>query len=253
MNRRRKRIVSFSGGKDSTAMLLLMAEREIPFDEVIFFDTGWEFPAMYDHISQVEQYIGRPITIRKPAKPFTYWLFEHPVTLTKTKERYGKYKGMTVHGWGWPNWQRRWCTGLKIDILSQGRSKDFSYIGIAADESDREKPHFLRRYPLRVWGITEKQALELCYKRGFYWGGLYEHFARVSCFCCPLQRTSELETLYRHYPDLWQLMLQWDQRVFDGFGQFKNGKNLTQWTERFCQEKGEHHDRNREKVPIFIV
>lgn len=32
-------IVSFSGGKDSTAMLLLMFERGIPVDRIIFADT----------------------------------------------------------------------------------------------------------------------------------------------------------------------------------------------------------------------
>lgn len=230
---KRKSIVNFSGGKDSTAMLLLLLERDIHVDEILFFDTGWEFPAMYDHIRRVEKYIGRTITVIKPEKPFTYWLYEHEVVLKKTNKRYGKYQGQTVHGWGWPNWKRRWCTGFKIDGLNRGHLRDFHYIGIAADESERIKSHPLRRYPLSVWGITGKQALELCYKRGFDWGGLYNHFNRVSCFCCPLQKVSELHTLYRYYPTLWGKMLLWDQRVFQGFGMFKDDKTLTQWAERF--------------------
>ena len=35
-----KHIVSFSGGKDSTAMLLMMLEKNMPIDEIIFCDTG---------------------------------------------------------------------------------------------------------------------------------------------------------------------------------------------------------------------
>lgn len=35
-----KHIVKFSGGKDSTAMLLMMLERGLPVDEIIFCDTG---------------------------------------------------------------------------------------------------------------------------------------------------------------------------------------------------------------------
>ena len=45
-----KYILSFSGGKDSTYLLLELIRRDYPLDEVRFFDTGWEYPAMYDHI-----------------------------------------------------------------------------------------------------------------------------------------------------------------------------------------------------------
>lgn len=45
--------VSLSGGKDSTAMLLLMIERGMPIDTVISADTGTEFPEMYEHRSAI--------------------------------------------------------------------------------------------------------------------------------------------------------------------------------------------------------
>ena len=50
-----KNIVSFSGGKDSTAMLLIMVEQGIPIDEIVFCDTEKEFPQMYDHIQKVQE------------------------------------------------------------------------------------------------------------------------------------------------------------------------------------------------------
>lgn len=43
-------ILSISGGKDSTAMMIEMLERNEPIHSAVFFDTGWEFPAMYPHI-----------------------------------------------------------------------------------------------------------------------------------------------------------------------------------------------------------
>ena len=42
--------VSLSGGKDSSAMLLLMIERGMPIDLVLHADTGMEFPEMYEHL-----------------------------------------------------------------------------------------------------------------------------------------------------------------------------------------------------------
>ena len=37
-------------------------------------------------------------------------------------------------------------------------------MGIAADEPKRIKSE---RYPLVDWGITEKEALQICYDRGY--------------------------------------------------------------------------------------
>ncbi len=39
MNKMGKQIISFSGGKDSSAMLLRMIELKYPIDEIIFCDT----------------------------------------------------------------------------------------------------------------------------------------------------------------------------------------------------------------------
>lgn len=40
-------IANCSFGKDSLAMVLLLLEKELPLTEVIFFDTGMEFQAIY--------------------------------------------------------------------------------------------------------------------------------------------------------------------------------------------------------------
>jgi len=40
--------LNFSGGKDSTAMLLRMIDKGRRPDKIVFADTGMEFPEMYD-------------------------------------------------------------------------------------------------------------------------------------------------------------------------------------------------------------
>lgn len=42
-----KYIASVSFGKDSLAMLLRLLEENEPLDEVVFYDTGMEFKAIY--------------------------------------------------------------------------------------------------------------------------------------------------------------------------------------------------------------
>ena len=57
IKRKVNNIVSLSGGKDSTAMLLMMIEKKEPIHHIVFFDTGWEFPEMISHIDKLEKYI----------------------------------------------------------------------------------------------------------------------------------------------------------------------------------------------------
>lgn len=52
-------VVNLSGGKDSTAALILMVERELPIDVVFMADTGKEFPEIYEHLEKVDEYLYR--------------------------------------------------------------------------------------------------------------------------------------------------------------------------------------------------
>lgn len=204
-----KHIVSFSGGKDSTAMLLMMLEKKMQIDDIIFCDTGMEFPELYKHIDLVENYIGRDITTIKADKSFKYYLLEH-------KKSRGKFKD--IPGYGWPHTVGfRWCTDrLKIQVFNKYFDKVYPneeikrYIGIAYDEEKRIKSY---DYPLVDWKITGKAALEYCYSKGFFWDGLYKDLKRVSCYCCPLANKKNFEVLYHRHPKLWNELKEWDDQT----------------------------------------
>lgn len=207
-------VVSLSGGKDSTAMLLRMIEEGWPIDHIIFCDTGLEFPEMYAHIDKLEAYIGIPITRLNPEKTFEYYMLEY-TPKRKNPELVGKI------GLSWPGPRKRWCNSwLKTRIIESyvaELAKDYElvrYIGIAADEPGRVRG---KRYPLVEWGMTEADCLAYCRERGFDWGGLYDIFTRVSCWCCPLQSFDELRRLRTHFPELWKQLIDWDQKTWRTF------------------------------------
>lgn len=240
--------VSLSGGKDSTAMLLLMIEREMPIDIVLTADTGMEFPEMYQHLDRLDEFLfherGIHLTTLRHPQGFEWLMFYEPKQKQTSIEQRQKL-GISLQGNGWPGARVRWCTGqLKTHLMSKevnrlkGEFHAIHYIGIAADEPKRIREE---HYPLVDWGITEKDALQICYDRGYDWGGLYEIYHRCSCWCCPLQKIGELRKLRHHHPELWMRLRELDKRALEQFGnsalgQFKKGWTIEQLEQRFAAE-----------------
>lgn len=81
------------------------------------------------------------------------------------------------------------------------------YVGIAVDETTRiEKERSKHKIMSLVdWQMTEKQCLEYCYNRGFYWEEngirLYDILDRVSCWCCANKNKKELENMRIYLPE----------------------------------------------------
>lgn len=223
-------VLSFSGGKDSTALGLEWLTRHkadpvtYPLQEVVYCDTGMEFPAMMEHINQLEKIFtdeGIKFTRVKSSKSFEWFMFEHQPE-RNNPELQGK------KGYSWPDPRFRWCTAkLKTIIINRylahlrAEYTVIQLIGLAADEKSRLKreynQHPEHRHPLAEWGWTEADCLRYCYSYGFDWDGLYEIFHRVSCWCCPLQSLEELRNLRKHFPDLWGKLLEMERRTWRTF------------------------------------
>lgn len=227
MNNQYCYVVSFSGGKDSTAMLLKLLEEKKKIDYILFVDLGAEYPEMYKHIQQVNTYLTKnfnlKITTLKPKFSMIHYIVSY-------KRKYGPYRG---YPYGFPSYKCRWCTGLKKDILNHFFTKlqkpVINYIGFTADESGRanrlkrkcsRKRVF--RFPLIESGIHSNETLDYCYSFGFDWNGLYTHLERASCFLCPFQRDKELWYLINNRPELWKQIKELEAKVRStGLNQWK--------------------------------
>lgn len=164
-----KYVASVSFGKDSLAMLLLILEKGLPLHEVVFYDTGMEFQAIYsirDRILPILEEHGVKYTELHPPRPFLFDMLEKPINSKKNGLHYG---------YSWCGGCARWGTATKTAALDSHARKAgknvVQYVGIAADEPKR-----LRRLeenkvaPLADWGITEADALRLCYEGGVLLG-----------------------------------------------------------------------------------
>jgi len=207
-----KKVVAFSGGKDSTAMLLRLLELGEQIDDIIFADTGFEFPELYTYIKRIEDHIKRKITVVQPNKDF--WLFASgEVTRGSNK---GEIRGLPLRAY--PCW---WTRESKVVPLSKlQKDADIVYIGIAKDEEKRvskEKDHKYR-YPLVEWGWSEQDCINYLNEKGLF-NPLYANFNRLGCYWCPKQSESSLYVLWKNYPDLWiktKSMEEWNTKQGKG-------------------------------------
>ena len=195
-----KKIVSFSGGKDSTAMLIRLIENDYQVDDILYVDVGnWMWDVAKEHNKLVEEKLGVKIT-----------------TLDVSDEL---RKGFLR--WGFPSFLNRWCTGIKRDTMRDyikqkyGERAIIQYVGYCSDEVKRTSKklysYYDTEYPLVDAGITTNQALEICKDYGFDFGGVYEHHSHFNCWLCPLQKRKELEYIIGNEPDKWDILrnMQW--------------------------------------------
>lgn len=202
-------IASVSWGKDSLAMLLILIEKEYKIDEVVFYDTGMEFQAIYETRNRVKKLLekqGIKYTELSPKESFLHKMLEKEVH---------KRDGSIQKGYGLCGGRCRWGTAEKNTTITKYLKSQYGkeykeYIGIASDETRRieKERNEHKLLPLVDWNMTEKECLQYCYNKGFYWKEngikLYDILDRVSCWCCANKNNKELRNYKKYLPEYFE-------------------------------------------------
>lgn len=204
-------------------MLLYILDSGLPLDEVVFYDTGMEFQAIYnirDKIVPVLKKRGIKFTELHPAGSFIYDMLERPVTSSQK----GEHKG-----YGWCGGLCRWGTAEKIAAIDRYTRGSHVYVGIAVDEKERwERLPEWKTSPIAEAGMTEADCLRYCYERGYSWVEdgveLYDILDRVSCWCCSNKNRKELKNIYRYLPKYWNRLKDLQSRLERPMKNFKDNR-----------------------------
>lgn len=173
--------VAFSGGKDSTAMALLLADAGEDF-VLLFTPAGNEPPELFAHIRDIAERVGKPL-IQPENRPLGFWINHHQAL---------------------PSWRMRWCTrSIKIEpciVWLKQHPGTTLCVGLRADEEERRGlygNYAEYRYPLREMGWNEADVLRYLADRGVTVP------KRTNCLLCYDQQLSEWWELWKERPEEW--------------------------------------------------
>ena len=197
-----RHILGLSGGKDSTALAILM-HKQVPQMEYFFCDTHKELPETYEYLERIKARLGIKIEYLSADRGFDHWL--------------------DVYGGFLPSPKMRWCTKqLKIIPLEQfiGLDEAISYIGIRADENRdgyiSTKPNIKAIFPFKEQGLVKADIIRLLEESGIGLPDYYRWRSRSGCFFCFFQRKYEWVMLEQEHPKLFVEAVKYEQEHSDG-------------------------------------
>ena len=148
-------ILSFGGGVNTVALMIMLVQDGAPLDAAVFADTGGEVPETYHAVDAAKEYLGKhgiPLVVVQ-ARPRQTDLYQ-----TATRRHVI------------PSVQWRWCTrDFKVRPIHKYYAKlgvpINQYLGIAFDEVHRMKDsrvdHIKNVYPLIDKRMTRKDCVDL--------------------------------------------------------------------------------------------
>lgn len=204
-----------SYGKDSHACFGACEHLGIKIDRVVHFDV-WatdtisaDLPPMVEFKKHADKIIKERYGIE---------VEHYRADETYESQFYKIRKSKIINGhqiYGFPMVKGTWCNSrLKMEARKklQLNSDDIEILGIAADEPKRIERHSKRDdviLPLVEIGWTEAMCREWCEQNDLL-SPIYTTATRGGCWFCHNQGVDQLRLLRKNYPDLWALLLKWD-------------------------------------------
>ena len=235
-----EKIVSWSGGKDSTATIILAKELGISIDYILFSEVMFD-----EHIScELPEHINfiKEIAIPK----FKEWGFQTEILhYDKTYMDYfnqvrkkGKNIGKKV---GFPMADKcnaRNCKIKPIEDFLRNHSDNIQYVGICADEPKRlERLSGNKISLLAQFGYTQEMAKQKCVTYNLL-SPYYQSSSRGGCWCCPNASETQLRFIRENHKELWNklLLLEKEDNLIGNIFNTQANRSLCTLDERFFWE-----------------
>lgn len=243
-------IVSVSGGKDSTALLLLALERNTENLQAVFADTGHEHQQTYEYVQHLNDKVFPIRTVRadftkdiarKREFVATKWR-EQGISEDKVQRALealhptgNPFLDLCIWKGRFPSTKARFCSEelkrnpiieqVQMPLLDKGDTI-WSWQGVRADESasranlpelecvggGKDAGELWNYRPILKW--TAQDCFDMHRKHGIKHNPLYEQgMGRVGCMPCIHARKDELLEISRRFPEEIARVAEWESIV----------------------------------------
>lgn len=202
--------VNFGGGVNSTALLLILADRGIRPDWVVFSDTGSERPETYKNVERVGDWcrsVGFPFAVTRWVRMDGTVESVHDNALRTNylpSKAYGfsgctyKWKIQPLQKWRREHGFSPTTVAIAYDIGEQ-RRLDKAQKALCQDvERDADEAVW---YPLVGWAVDRASCVRRIEAQGW-------ETVKSACFCCPNMKPVEWDALKVEHPDLYNISLR---------------------------------------------
>jgi len=188
-------VLSCGAGVNTVALLVLIHKGELPCDEVIFADTGYELPETYKYIKEVITPFCDSkgltfTTVTAPIPLYEYYWSRNIIPTRKHRDCTDKFKIQPIHRY------------LTYKYPKQ-KYQVYTYMGIAADESRRVNKKTLATtiYPLVDRNIDRAGCIRLIkdYKLPIP--------VKSGCYFCPFQPETAWYNLWKNHNQLFSFSI----------------------------------------------
>lgn len=238
-------IVSVSGGKDSTALLLLAIERQTENLQAVFADTGHEHQQTYEYVQYLNDKVF-PIRVIKADftdrfKSKRHWVEtkwrQQGIPEEKVQRALAvlhptgiPFLDLCVVSGRFPSTKAAFCSQelkrdpiieqVQLPLLEAG-DMIWSWQGVRADESlARRNLAELEDVGGGLWNYrpilkwTAQQCFDMHRKHGVKHNPLYEQgMGRVGCMPCINTRKDELLEISKRFPEEIKRVAEWERTV----------------------------------------
>lgn len=189
LKERKKTIVSYGAGTNSTAMLIGLYEKNQRPDAILFADTGGERPQTYSHLEKINEWcnlVGFPEITKIAASGKTL------------EQDCIDRKALPSIAYGYKTCSQRWKVQPQTKWMNnnEGYKDAIKLIGIDAGEHHRVREFENTRYPLIEWNWGRGECIDAIKRAGLPQPG------KSACFFCPSSKPNEILLLQQENPDL---------------------------------------------------
>ena len=258
-----KYLLSVSGGKDSTAMILYLKEIAVRKEQMqfVFMDTGWESSETYGYLEYLESELEISIDrIRAGIQIKDEHAAFYSEIMQVMEREHSDFVAMVLNSGMFPSGFRQICTPILkvnpfIDYLEQFDEQFVSCVGIRREESSRRSTYqeyeFKESQDLWVWrpliDWTEKDVIEIHHRHQIKPNNLYlKGSQRVGCFPCIRSNKTELSEFPTDHAQIKVI------RLLENYLSSTRGKRITFFKNRSIDETLEWSQTSRGGQQFFL-